>query len=142
MSTEPPPFLWQVSPDDPNHAKYVPITFRLNARSIVAYLADDLRKGKAAHLGGTRSPRCDTRRGVCAQSQGGVPWVEVAHGGLMGAETVTAVAEAAQVVALVGGIAASFLVLAGGFMELAEADRGRPRRLRRNTRLWDTLAAP
>jgi hypothetical protein len=120
----PPPFLWQVIPDDPNYAKYVPITFRLNARSIVAYLADDLRKGKAARIWVELAhhgviPAAESRPSRLAPYLG----VEGTHGVLMGVDTVTTVAEAAPVVGLIGSIAAPFLVLAGGFMELAEADR-------------------
>ena len=111
-------------PNDPNYRKYVPIEYRLDARSIVAYLADDLRKGKAARIWVELAhhgviPGAESRPSPLAPYLA----VEGAHGGLMGVETVTTVAEAAPVVGLVGGIAAPFLVLAGAFMELAEADR-------------------
>jgi hypothetical protein len=90
-----PKSLWEAIPNDPDYRKYIPIEYRLDAKAIVGYLAQDLQKGKSAHT-----------------------WVEIAH---LGGITAEVWAELfATTSGLIGGlaIAGPFLATAATFLGL------------------------
>jgi hypothetical protein len=92
--------LWEVIPDDPDYQKYVPLEYRLDAKRIVGDLAQDLQRGKSAHI-----------------------WVELAH---LGIAAVEIAAETSTLVAGLGlagpvlGMVGSLLAIGAGYQEAAE----------------------
>jgi hypothetical protein len=95
-----PKSLREAIPDDRDYRKYIPIEYRLDAKSIVGYLAQDLHRGKSAHT-----------------------WVELSHLGLGTAEVI------AHTSALIGGLSllgaplslvANFLALGAPYQGAAE----------------------
>jgi hypothetical protein len=92
--------LLRAIPDDPDYRKYVPIEYRLDAKAIVGELAQDLSKGKSAHV-----------------------WVELAHWGTVGAEIFAEASALVAGLALAGpilGVVGGFLMLGAGLQEAAE----------------------
>jgi hypothetical protein len=95
--------LWEVIPNDPNYQKYIPINYRLDATRLVGGLAEDLKRGKSAHV-----------------------WVELADWGLSAAEifelvpATSLLAGAAGVASPFLGLAASLLALGAGYREAWE----------------------
>jgi hypothetical protein len=92
--------LWEVIPNDPDYRKYIPIEYRLNAKDIVGYLAQDLQKGKSAHT-----------------------WVELAHLGLTVAEIAAETSALVAGLAIAGGplaAAATFIALGLPYQQAAE----------------------
>ena len=84
--------LLRAIPDDPDYRKHIPLNYRLNAKSIVGEVAQDIsQRGPKAHF-----------------------WVELAHWGIVAAEIF---AEASLLVAGLA-IAAPLLALAGSFLAL------------------------
>jgi hypothetical protein len=92
--------LWEVIPDDPDYRQHVPLEYRLDAKRIVGDLAQDLQRGKSAHI-----------------------WVELAHLGLAAAEIA---AETSALIAGLGlagpvlGMVGSLLAIGAGYQEAAE----------------------
>jgi hypothetical protein len=92
----PPKSLRDVIPDDPNYQKYIPIEYRLDAKRIVGDFAQDLQKGKSAHL-----------------------WVELAHWGIAAAEMFQLI-DGLELAGPALALASPFLALGVGYQDAAE----------------------
>jgi len=90
--------LARLIPDDPDYRKYIPLNYRLDAKKLVADVAQDLNaKGKSAHF-----------------------WLELAHWGLTAAEIFAEVSALATGLGAILATGANFLALGEPYMEQAE----------------------
>lgn len=92
--------LANVIPDDPDYRRHIPIEYRLDAKELVGYLAQDLSRGRSAHL-----------------------WTELAHLGIAAGEIFAASAAIVEGLALAApvlGVVGPFLALGAPLQEAAK----------------------